>query len=263
MLVWTDAPGHGLGGSTPAWNNDLDLVVEVGGDTYRGNNFNASGWSQTGGTADDRNNTEGIFLGPTPPGSAVLKVVAANINSDGIPNEGDATDQDFALVCYNCAFDSDTGILEYDQSTIEETVALGEVVTRTLVVSNTGNISINFTVSESADWAEVIPSGGTIAPGSSMDLAVVFDSNETAGVGTYNAALSFSGTYDNNPADISLILHVEEPPDKDYSTYLPAIVGDGGGTAAPQAAITPFLLPLLGLIAGGTGWLTRKSRRAG
>ena len=33
MLVWTDAPGHGLGGSTPAWNNDLDLLVEVGGST--------------------------------------------------------------------------------------------------------------------------------------------------------------------------------------------------------------------------------------
>jgi len=105
MLVWTDAPGHGLGGSTPAWNNDLDLVVESGAGTYRGNNFGASGWSQTGGAADARNNTEGVFIGPTAPGAYTVRVMAANINSDGVPNNADPLDQDFALACYNCAQD--------------------------------------------------------------------------------------------------------------------------------------------------------------
>lgn len=103
MLVWTDAPGHGLGGSTPAWNNDLDLVVRVGGQTYLGNVFDGSGSSTTGGTADDRNNTEGVFFPPF--GSATsleVEVLAATINADALPNSGDATDQDFALVCYNC-----------------------------------------------------------------------------------------------------------------------------------------------------------------
>ncbi len=103
MLVWTDAPGHGLGGSTPAWNNNLDLIVESGAGNYRGNNFGSTGWSVTGGSADIKNNTEGVFLGPTAPDSYTVRVVAANINSDGIPGIGDATDQDFALVCYNCA----------------------------------------------------------------------------------------------------------------------------------------------------------------
>jgi hypothetical protein len=102
MLVWTDAPGHGLGGSTPAWNNDLDLVVEAGG-TYYGNNFGPDGFSVTGGGPDVMNNTEGVFLGPIPPGAATVRVVATNINSDGLPNSGDATDQDFALVAYNAA----------------------------------------------------------------------------------------------------------------------------------------------------------------
>jgi hypothetical protein len=102
MLVWTDAPGHGLGGSTPAWNNDLDLVVEAGG-TYRGNNFDAAGWSVPGGTADFQNNTEGVFLGPIPPGNVTIRVIASDINSDGLPNSGDGTDQDFALVAYNAA----------------------------------------------------------------------------------------------------------------------------------------------------------------
>ena len=129
MLVWTDAPGHGLGGSTPAWNNDLDLIVQVGADTYRGNNFNASGWSQTGGSADDRNNTEGIFLGPTAPMTATIIVEAANISSDGIPGTGDTTDQDFALVCYNCALGTDFATLERSEDTIEETVTMGDTVT--------------------------------------------------------------------------------------------------------------------------------------
>jgi len=105
MLVWTDAPGHGLGGSTPAWNNNLDLTVEEGANIYKGNIFNSVGWSVTGGVADDRNNTEGVFIGPTAPGGYLIRVNATNVNSDGIPNSGDATDQDFAVVCYNCAQD--------------------------------------------------------------------------------------------------------------------------------------------------------------
>ena len=103
MLVWTDALGHGLGGSTPAWNNDLDLTVSTGISTYRGNNIGAQGWSTTGGVADDKNNTEGVFLGPFPPSQATITVTATNLNSDGIPNEGDGIDQDFSVVCYNCA----------------------------------------------------------------------------------------------------------------------------------------------------------------
>lgn len=102
MLVWTDAAGHGLGGSTPAWNNDLDLEVAEGASTYLGNVFGTDGWSTPGGTADDRNNTEGVLLPPGPAEEFTVTVKAANLNSDGIPGEGTATDQDFALVCYNC-----------------------------------------------------------------------------------------------------------------------------------------------------------------
>jgi len=101
MLAWTDAPGHGLGGSTPAWNNDLDLAVTAGGATYLGNNFDPlSGWSVTGGTADFRNNTEGVILPTVPGGFVTITVSAANITSDGLPNSGDLTDQDFSLVVY-------------------------------------------------------------------------------------------------------------------------------------------------------------------
>jgi serine protease AprX len=108
MLVWTDAPGHGLGGSTPAWNNDLDLMVTAGGHTYRGNVFDSQGWSlPDASTPDGMNNTEGVFLGPAASGSVTVQVIASNISSDGIPGLGDDTDQDFALVCYNCASQPD------------------------------------------------------------------------------------------------------------------------------------------------------------
>lgn len=101
MLVWTDAPGHGLGGTTPAWNNDLDLTVSAGGVTYYGNNFDPlTGWSQPGMVSDPANNTEGVMLETAPGGWVTVTVTAANINSDGVPDFGDDTDQDFALVIY-------------------------------------------------------------------------------------------------------------------------------------------------------------------
>ncbi|MEM1182830.1 MAG: S8 family serine peptidase [Acidobacteriota bacterium] len=103
MLTWTDAPGHGTGGSTPAWNNDLDLIVRVNGQTYRGNVF-ANGVSTTGGAADAINNTEGVFFAPFGAATSIeIEVLATDVNSDALPHAGDATDQDFALVCYNCS----------------------------------------------------------------------------------------------------------------------------------------------------------------
>ncbi|MFW5713576.1 MAG: S8 family serine peptidase [Brevefilum sp.] len=100
MLVWTDAPGHGSGGSQPAWVNDLDLAVKVSGQTYFGNQFGPDGYSIQGGIHDGKNNTEGIFLADLPPGEITFTVTAANISGDGVPNFGDGTDQDFALVIY-------------------------------------------------------------------------------------------------------------------------------------------------------------------
>ena len=105
MMAFTDAPGHGLGGTTPAWNNDLDLLVTYDGNDYVGNNIGPDGWSATGGAFDGMNNTEGVLLGPFASGEFTVRVNATSINSDGIPNVGDGTDQDFALVCYNCVLE--------------------------------------------------------------------------------------------------------------------------------------------------------------
>jgi len=100
MLVWTDAPGTPDQKTTPAWVNDLDLIVSDGANTFYGNNFGEDGYSITGGTADLMNNTEGIILPPFPAGTYTITVSATNIAGDGIPNNTDFTDQDFALVYY-------------------------------------------------------------------------------------------------------------------------------------------------------------------
>jgi hypothetical protein len=104
MLAWTDAPGAGLGGSTPAWVNNIDLAVEANGNTYLGNVIGPDGWSATGGSADDRNNLEGVFLNPAQHGGAVnITVDATDIAGDALnPWSPGAPSQDFALVCYNC-----------------------------------------------------------------------------------------------------------------------------------------------------------------
>jgi serine protease AprX len=93
-----------LGGSTPAWVNDLDLSVLTGENTYLGNVVGTDGWSATGGSADDRNNLEGIFLSPEQnEGNFQVQVSAANITADALnPYTPGAPAQDFAIVCYNC-----------------------------------------------------------------------------------------------------------------------------------------------------------------
>ncbi len=98
-LAWTDVPGPTSGS---AFVNNLDLEVTIGGNTYKGNVFAATGgYSATGGTADTRNNVESVFLPAGVTGSFIIKVKATNIAGDGVPGDANLLDQDFALVAYN------------------------------------------------------------------------------------------------------------------------------------------------------------------
>jgi subtilisin-like proprotein convertase family protein len=96
-LVWTDAPGATTGAS---YVNNLDLQILLNGQVYRGNNFNA-GFSVAGGSPDIRNNTENIFLAAGITGTMNIRVTAANLAGDGVPNNADTTDQDFVLIVSN------------------------------------------------------------------------------------------------------------------------------------------------------------------
>ncbi|MCC6500774.1 MAG: S8 family serine peptidase [Anaerolineales bacterium] len=84
-LVWSDYPST----DTASVNlvNNLDLTVANGANTYRGNVF-SGGWSATGGTADNRNNVENVYI-QSPSGSYTITV-----NGFNVPNGP----QKFALV---------------------------------------------------------------------------------------------------------------------------------------------------------------------
>ncbi|HKQ61655.1 MAG TPA: S8 family serine peptidase [Candidatus Polarisedimenticolaceae bacterium] len=99
VLAYTDAPG--ALGTSPQVNN-LNLRVTVNGVPYLGNVFSGP-LSVTGGAADNANNYEAVFLPAGTSGTIAITVTGFNIAGDGVPGTGDATDQDFALVCYNCA----------------------------------------------------------------------------------------------------------------------------------------------------------------
>lgn len=121
VLAWTDAPGHGLGGTTPAWVNDLDLSVTAGGDTYLGNVIGPDGWSATGGAPDGMNNLEGIFLSPAQHGGGVdITVTASDLAGDALdPYDPGDPSQDFALACYNCVVTDPTYTIQADPDTLE------------------------------------------------------------------------------------------------------------------------------------------------
>jgi hypothetical protein len=211
VLVWTDAPGHGLGGDTPAWNNDLDLDVTVGATQYKGNVFDANGWSTSGGTADASNNIESVILQPSAGGAAAtLRVAATNITSDALPNTGDATDQDFALICVNCVSRPDytlalpttrQAVCTTTAVTTQYAVDVGSAMGYTDVVNlSVGNVPAGATGSVSP--ASVTPPGST-----SVQLGQL----GAAAPGSYTLQLQAASTSGNRSVPLELVLANDEP----------------------------------------------------
>jgi subtilisin-like proprotein convertase family protein len=165
-LAWTDAPGATTGN---AFVNNLDLEVNVGGNTYRGNVFSGSA-SITGGSADVRNNLESVFLpAGFPVGTPVAVTVrGTNIAGNGVPNDtgADPTDQDFALVVYNAAS------------------AIIPVVELTGVTITSGSC----------------PANGIPDPGETLTVDVGLRNIGTAATGTVIAALQANGSVSNPSA---------------------------------------------------------------
>ena len=210
MLAWTDAPGHGLGGTTPAWNNDLDLVVEVDGNTYHGNDFGPDGWSRAGGNADPMNNTEGIFLSPGTDGRLVVRIVASNINSDGIPGVGDTTDQDFALVCYNCLRVPDF-TLEVEPDNLQ--MCAPDVVTATIqvgqILTYTHNIVLKAAGVPPSVAAHISPTS-LVPPG---EASLSLRAGGGASAGDYALVISGTAEPDNvHTAGVQLSISTGPPP---------------------------------------------------
>lgn len=77
-LVWHDPPG--AVNANPAYVNDLNLTIISPSGEYKGNVF-SSGVSTTGGTYDNKNNVEMIYLPVPAPGRYTVRVDAAAVNS--------------------------------------------------------------------------------------------------------------------------------------------------------------------------------------
>jgi hypothetical protein len=190
-LVWTDAPGSGMGGATPAWVNDLDLEVE-GAQTYLGNVF-ANGWSATGGARDTKNNVENVFVQGPGSGSWTIRIEARDIKGDGVyagapGTDAEDFDQDFALVCHNCRLPGPDFGVEATQDGLHSSIpTTGRTVLETTVEVPVqdgygGEIELSVSGLPSGVEAEFDPPS-VAAPGASQ-LSLSIDSSAAPGLHT-------------------------------------------------------------------------------
>ena len=185
-LAWTDAPGSTTGN---AYNNNLDLTVTVGANTYKGNVFSGA-YSTTGGSSDAKNNAESVFLPAGVSGPFTVTVTAVNIPSDGVPNEAPATDQDFALVMYNASATAVPMISPDSASITAEScqpangvLDPGETATVRFALRNVGNTNTTSLV------ATLLATGGVTAPSGPQIYGVL-----AAGGGAVTQAFSFTAS---------------------------------------------------------------------
>jgi hypothetical protein len=183
-LAWTDAPGSTTGS---AYNNDLDLTVNAGGQTYLGNVFSGA-WSVPGGSADPADNVESVFLPAGVAGAFTVTVAAANINSIGVPNASNGLAQDFALVIENAAGAGPPVIVPAGAVLTAENclptngvIDPGETVTVAFALQNIGIVNTTNLV------ATLLPEGGINSPGGPAIFGAL-----PAGGAPVSAPLSFT-----------------------------------------------------------------------
>jgi PKD repeat protein len=211
-LAWTDAPGSTTGN---AFVNDLDLEVVVGGTTYRGNVFSGAN-STPGGSFDPRDNIENVFVPAGAGGTFAVRVIARNIAGDGVPQNADTTDQDFALVIYNANNTPVTvlgpGQISWTDGGGDTVADPGDTVNLQIDLVNSGELAATnvsgvvspvsgaVTMIDATSAYPDIPAGATktnstpyrfsVSPNQPCGTPVVF--NQTV---TYNGGLTFTHTF--------------------------------------------------------------------
>ncbi|MBX7245697.1 MAG: S8 family serine peptidase [Candidatus Sumerlaeaceae bacterium] len=194
-LAWTDAPGATSGN---AYNNNLDLEVIGNGSLYRGNVFSGP-FSMAGGSSDAKNNVESVFLPPGTSGTLIIRVNSTAVASDGVPNSGGATDQDFALVGYNLVSAPGSAQIIYTGATLvsescappNAAIDPNETVGLDVTLNNFGGLSSVGTVTAKLlPSANVVPvngsvSYGTLASAASATRNHTFIANGKAGTKAY------------------------------------------------------------------------------
>jgi len=225
-LAWTDPPGPTFGA---AYVNDLDLVVTVEGQTYLGNVFSGA-HSITGGSADPRNNVESVFLPAGVHGSFTITVAATNLAGDGVPDDADLTDQDFALVCYNCRQESPFAL---------------SVTPSELAICRPNTAVFTVTTSPASGFTDEIALAATDVPGGVEALftpnpvtagdtsRLMVDVTPTTTTGTYQ--LTIAGTAQTRTVTTTATLNVLTTPQEQVTLISPA-----SGTATTTTALPPL-----------------------
>ena len=173
-MAYADAPGSTSG--NPQVNN-IDLKVEVGGQTYLGNHF-TNEFSSTGGSTDTANNYEAVFLPVGTSGDVTITVTAANIAADGT-GSGSAS-QDFALVCSNCS-QAPSFTMSSGQTGAE--LCAGTEFDATINVGVIQGFSdpVNLTASGNPSGSTATLTPNTVNPPGTSDFALTSDSSVTPG----------------------------------------------------------------------------------
>jgi hypothetical protein len=187
VMAYTDQAG--AVGTSPQVNS-LSLRAMVSGTTYLGNQFSGQ-WSIAGGSADMANNYEAIFLPAGVTGTVSITVTAFNIAGDGVPSFGDGTDQDFALVCYNCepADDFLVQVAPADQS-----ICLGDDALYTVNLDRIGGYTDPVSLSLSGAPAGTSHGFQPTAGAPPFTSTMVISNSGAAAAGDYRLTVSGSGT---------------------------------------------------------------------
>ncbi len=249
-LAWTDVAGPTSGN---AYVNNLDLTVVAGGNTYRGNVFNATGGlSTTGGTADAKNNVESVFLPAGTTGTFTVTVTATNIAGIADPTVA-GNNQDFALVVYNgnpasapavgagAPVVGGTGVLRPNECNtlnvpLQNTGNVNATAVSAVLSTSTPGVSITQTTSAYADL---------IAGGAAVTNTTPYQVSTTAGItcGTSaNFSLTVTYTGGGSPLVSTFSLPVGQIPSYAFVSSTGATVPAGGtlvaGTQTDDAVAT-------------------------
>jgi subtilisin-like proprotein convertase family protein len=227
-LAWTDAPGPTTGN---AFVNNLDLEVTVNGTLYRGNVFSGAS-SIAGGTADTRNNTECVFLPAGASGAFSLTVRATNIAGDGVPGNGDTTDQDFALVVYNGSAGAPAADFTLSATPGSQSVTAGS--TANFTVSNSaingfaGNVTLSAAPAISGVTYAFSPNPQAAGGGSTFSCTTV------AGAATGPQLITITGTSGAlvHTTNVTLTINAAPTPDFTLSATPASQTVTAGGSAS-------------------------------
>jgi hypothetical protein len=194
-MAYADAPGSGTG--NPQVNN-LDLKVEIGGETYLGNHFSGA-FSTTGGTADTANNYEAVFLPVGTTGDVTITITATNIAADGTGSGDDS--QDFALVCSNC---SQSPSFTLTAPTTDVQVCKGSSTNATINVGQITGFTDPVAMSASGNPAGTTTSfaPNPVTPPNPTTLTIGADAS--AAVGSYTVTVSGDADSITKTLDIDL-----------------------------------------------------------